>query len=358
MDCDFLIIGGGIAGVSAGAALSELGRVVLWEGENALAFHASGRSAALFEEQYGLPETVALNRASRGAHEAEGVMSPRGLMFVGTPAQSDEFSDDLFALHLDEISEVEARALVPVLRVGAGLRFGYHAAAWDLDTDAMVQNRVRTIRALGGAVETGRRVARVTRVPGGWEVAAGLNAIRARHIVNAAGPWADEVARMAGIASVGLQPLRRSMARVPAPEGLDIRDWPMLIGAGESWYAKPDAGALIVSPAEEEPSAPMDAWAEDMVLATGIARYQEVADHAVTRMLSNWAGLRTFAPDRRLVLGPDPAEPSFIWSAGQGGYGFQTAPAAARLVADLVAERPSEIEAATVAALSPERFAA
>lgn len=357
MDCDFLIVGGGIAGVSAGAALGPHGRVVVWEAEEALAYHASGRSAALFEAQYGLPETVALNLASRAQHEAEGVLSPRGLMFVGTADQGAAFEHDLDDLKLTEMSEAEARAMVPVLRSGAGMRFGYHDAAWDLDTDAMVQSRARTIRALGGVIETGRRIARVTRVPGGWEVAAGLNAIRARHIVNAAGPWADEVARMAGVAPLGLTPLRRSMARVPAPEGVEVANWPMLIGAGESWYAKPDAGALIVSPAEEDRCEPMDAWAEDMVLAEGIARYQEVAEHEVTRMLSNWAGLRTFAPDRRLVLGPDPAEPTFIWSAGQGGYGFQTAPAAARLVADLVTGRPSELEAATVAALSPERFA-
>jgi len=151
--------------------------------------------------------------------------------------------------------------------------------------------------------------------------------------------------------------LRRSVARIPAPGGMDVSGWPMLLGAGETWYAKADAGQLIVSPAEEDPVAePHDAWPEDMVLAEGIARYQRFATEEVTRLTASWAGLRSFAPDRLLVLGPDPVDPAFVWSAGQGGYGFQTAPAASRLVADLVAGRAPVLEPATVAALSPERF--
>ena len=156
---------------------------------------------------------------------------------------------------------------------------------------------------------------------------------------------------------MGLTPMRRSMARLAAPGGQPTADYPMMICANETWYAKPDAGALLVSPAEEEPSAPMDAFADDMALAEGLARYQEAVTPEVTRPLSTWAGLRTFAPDRRLVLGPDPAEPSFIWCAGQGGYGFQTAPAASRLLADIIGARPPELETTTVKAFAPERFA-
>lgn len=358
MDCDFLIIGGGIAGLAAGAALAPLGKVLLWERESGLGYHASGRSAALFEAHYGLAETVALNLASQAAHEAEEVMSPRGLMFVGTSAQEAAFAKDLRDLHLTEISEAEARAMVPVLRAGAGLRFGYHGAAWDLDTDRMLQNRAATIRASGGSVQTGHRVTGMVRRPTGWEVAAdtaqGMRVVAARAVVNAAGAWADRIASRAGLSPIGLAPLRRSVARIPAPKGVGA--WPMMIGAGESWYAKPDAGALIVSPADEELMIPMDAWPEDETLALGIARYQEVADHEVTRLLSSWAGLRSFAPDRRLILGPDPRDSAFIWSAGQGGYGFQTAPAAARLLADLVAGRAPELEANVVSALTPERL--
>jgi glycine/D-amino acid oxidase-like deaminating enzyme len=131
----------------------------------------------------------------------------------------------------------------------------------------------------------------------------------------------------------------------------------MIFGAGESWYAKPDAGALIVSPAEEHPMDPHDAWADDMVLAEGLARYEAMVTEPVTRLITSWAGLRTFAPDRVLAIGRDPAEPSFVWVAGQGGYGFQTSPAASQLVADLVAGHAPALEAATVAALDPARFA-
>jgi glycine/D-amino acid oxidase-like deaminating enzyme len=130
----------------------------------------------------------------------------------------------------------------------------------------------------------------------------------------------------------------------------------MLMGAGETWYAKPDAGALIVSPSEEDPSHPHDAWPDDLVLAEGLARYEAMVTTPVTRLLASWAGLRTFAPDRVLVIGPDPSEPSFVWLSGQGGYGFQTSPAASRLAADLLAGRPPALDTGTVAALSPARF--
>jgi D-arginine dehydrogenase len=146
------------------------------------------------------------------------------------------------------------------------------------------------------------------------------------------------------------------MARIPAPGGHDVSGWPMLFGPGEDWYAKPDAGALIVSPAEEHAMAPHDAFADDMVLAEGLARYEAMVSEPVTRVLANWAGLRTFAPDRVPVIGPDAAEPSFLWLAGQGGYGFQSCAGAARLLGDLVAGRAPEVGAEMAARLSPARF--
>lgn len=357
MDTDFLIIGGGIAGTSAGAALSALGSVHLWEGETALGYHASGRSAALFEESYGLAEVIALNKASGPVHHANGYTAPRGLLFLGTPAQSDDLARDIATYGLTPLSPSEATDIIPILNADALAGAGYHAEAYDLDTDRMVQDGARAIRAAGGATETGRTVTAIEKLKDGWRISAGAITVTARHVVNAAGAWADGVAAMAGVAPVGLTPMRRSMARLAAPGGQPTAGYPMMIGANETWYAKPDAGALLVSPAEEEPSAPMDAFADDMVLAKGLARYQEAVTPEVTRPMSTWAGLRTFAPDRRFVLGRDPSEPSFIWCAGQGGYGFQTAPAASRLLADIVGARPSELDATTVNAFAPERFA-
>jgi glycine/D-amino acid oxidase-like deaminating enzyme len=277
-------------------------------------------------------------------------------MLLAGPGEEEVFAHDAAQMGLEIIGADEARALVPALNARAIAGAAVHEDAWDIDTDRLIQHFARTIRAHGGNVRTGARVTGITRTQEGWEVTAG-ETYAARILVNAAGAWADGIAAMAGVAPIGLTPLRRSVARVPAPGGMDVARWPMLLGAGETWYAKPDAGQIIVSPADEDPvDAPHDAWPEDLRLAEGIARYQEFVTEEVTRLTASWAGLRTFAPDRTLVLGPDPADPAFVWVAGQGGYGFQTAPAAARLVADLVAGRAPVLAPGIVAALSPARF--
>ena len=357
MDADFLIIGGGIAGVSAAARLSELGAVIVLEAEGALAHHASGRSAALYEPRYGAPGVVALSLASEAAFRAmPGVLSPRGLMLLAKAGDREAFEHDLEAMAFDRISVAEARGIVPILNPDAVAFAGYAGHAEDVDTDLLLQGFAREAKGRGARVVTGARVSEVTKVAGGWRVTSGAGEFTGRVLVNAAGAWVDEVAVMAGVQPLGFTPLRRSMARIPAPGGQDVSRWPMLFGPGEDWYAKPDAGALIVSPAEEHLMQPHDAWADDMVLAEGLARYEEMVTEPVTRLLASWAGLRTFSPDRVLVIGPDAREPSFFWLAGQGGYGFQTCPGASRLVADLIGGRTPEIGAELVAALSPARF--
>lgn len=355
---DFLVIGGGIAGTSTGARLASLGSTLLLEGETALAYHASGRSAALFEAQYGLATTIALNHASRTDHKTldGGFLSPRGLLLLAGPGQEDIFARDHKAMHLHAISPDEAREHVPILAPDHITGAAFHDAAWDIDTDRMVQVFARQIRA-NGTVLTGESANQIRKSDSLWRVTTDKGTHQARNLVNAAGAWADQIATMAGVKPIGIKPLRRSIARLPAPGGHDVRGWPMLLGAGETWYAKPDAGAWLVSPAEEDAvDAPHDAYPDDVRLAEGIARYQPFVTEDVTRVETSWAGLRSFAPDRSLVLGPDPLDPSFIWSAGQGGYGFQTAPAASRLVADLVAGHTPALDADTVAALSPARF--
>ncbi|MCX7287208.1 MAG: FAD-binding oxidoreductase, partial [Rhodobacterales bacterium] len=220
----------------------------------------------------------------------------------------------------------------------------------------LIQGFAREARARGAQIVTKARVTAITRDATGWRVTSSAGEFAAGMIVNASGPWVDAVATMAGVQPLGFTPYRRSMARIPAPAGHDVSRWPMIFGPGEDWYAKPDAGALIVSPAEEDLMEPHDAWADDMVLAEGLARYEEMVTEPVTRLISSWAGLRTFSPDRVLVIGRDVREPSFFWLAGQGGYGFQTCPAASRLAADVVGGRAPELDAALVATLSPARF--
>ncbi len=355
---DIIVIGGGIAGLSAAARLSTDAQVTVLEQESSTGYHTSGRSAALFEENYGLPSTVALNTASKEYHfEANGgYLSPRGFLLLAKDDEQEAFDLDAKTLGADPISLDRACAMVPILnRACLGLA-GYHADAFDIDTDRMMQDFIREIRGNGGQILPKSPVTAIVRTSEGWSVTAAGTTHTCTKLVNAAGAWADGIAQMAGIAPLGITPYRRSMARIPAPGGHDVNKWPMFFGVGETWYAKPDAGALLVSPAEEDPVEPHDAWADDMVLATGIARYEEMVTEPVTRLLASWAGLRSFAPDRALVLGPDPSDASFIWSAGQGGYGFQTAPAASQLVADLVMGRSPLIAPDVVAQLTPDRL--
>lgn len=349
---DIIVIGGGIAGVSAAARLSAHASVTLIEGEEALGYHASGRSAALFEKNYGLPSVITLNYASEAFHQP--YLSPRGFLLVARKGEDDAFTADAQKLNCPEISMDEARGHVPILNETV-TRAAYHAHAYDIDTDRMIQDFARTIRANGGQVLTGKPVSAIL-FDNGWHVRCGDETLRARRLVNAAGAWADQIAVMAGVSPVGITPLRRSMARIPAPGGRDVSRWPIFFGVNETWYAKPDAGALLVSPAEEHAVEPHDAWADDMVLAEGLDRYEQHVTEPVTRLDTSWAGLRSFAPDRTLVLGPDAENPDFVWCAGQGGYGFQTAPAASQLLADLMLGRNPEIDAETVRSLSPARF--
>ena len=347
-----IVIGGGIAGVSAAARLSAHAHVTLIEGEDALGYHASGRSAALFEENYGLPSVIALNKASAVFHQP--YLSPRGFLLVGRKGEDAGFDADVKALKTNEITVEEAYTRVPILNDHI-TRAAYHDGAQDIDTDRMIQDFAKVIRHNGGAILTGKAVTQITP-DRTWTVRCGKEVFTATTLVNAAGAWADQVAEMAGIKPVGITPHRRSMARIPAPGGHDVSRWPIFFGVGETWYAKPDAGALLVSPADEDPVDPHDAWADDMVLAEGLDRYASHVTEPVTRVETSWAGLRSFAPDRTLIVGQDPENENFIWCAGQGGYGFQTAPAASQLVADLTLGRPPEVDAATVKSLSPARF--
>jgi D-arginine dehydrogenase len=354
---DIAVIGGGVAGISAAARLSHLGEVTLIEAEGQTGYHSSGRSAALFEENYGKPTTRALNAASREFHENAngGVLSPRGLMLLGASDDADRFAADVANMGLDTISAAEARAMVPILSDHMD-RAAYHTAAWDIDTNMLMQNWLRELRGNGGIVLTGARVSAIARTRAGWQLKTSAGDVTCRMIVNAAGAWADQIAGLAGVRPLGLKPLRRSIARLAAPGGHAVTDWPMMFGPGESWYAKPDAGALLVSPEEEDLVEPHDAFVDDMALAEGLARYQDYVTPEVTRPVATWAGLRTFAPDRQLVLGRAVDAPTFIWCAGQGGYGFQTAPAASALIADIVAARAPQVGADLADALSSARF--
>jgi glycine/D-amino acid oxidase-like deaminating enzyme len=354
---DILVIGGGIAGISAAARLSKHAQVTVLEAENSLGYHASGRSAALFEENYGCPSVKVLNRASAQYHRSAngGYLSPRGLLILCREGEDAGFEKDLKDMNTNEISPNEARSIVPIINDKI-TRAGYHEAAYDLDTDRMIQDFAKTLRSNAGQVITNSKVDKINYVNKRWTVHCGDKVYSAEILVNAAGAWADEIATLSNIKTIGLKPLRRSIAQTPAPDGYDVTNWPIFFGVGEAWYCKPDAGKLLISPADEALVEPHDAFADDMTLAEGIDRFHQHVTHEVTRVQTTWAGLRTFAPDRTRVLGRDAANPAFVWCAGQGGYGFQTAPAASQLIADLITGQAAEIDEETTSALSPHRF--
>ena len=353
---DFLIIGGGIAGLSAAARLSPHGSVTVLEAEDSLGYHASGRSAAMFEEHYGSPSTVALNRASKDYLVQADVLSPRGFILLGTSASRADYDHDKSAMQMEEIGPTEAQNMVPILDPSVITHAAYDNAAQDIDTDKLLQGYARTARQNGAQILTKSGATAIRKIATGWSVTTPQNTLESHILINAAGAWADRIAIMAGITPIGITPHRRSMARIPAPGGHDVTGWPMFFGAGETWYAKPDAGKLLVSPADEDPVDPHDAWPDDMVLAEGIARYQENVTTEVARVESSWAGLRSFSPDRSLVIGFDITEPAFFWLAAQGGYGMQSSPAASQLTAALITGATPEIDPTAVAALSPHRF--
>ncbi len=372
-DFDFLIVGSGIAGASAAAMLSARARVAVIERESAHGYHTTGRSAALYSPLYGNAAFRALTVAGRDflTTPPEGfaphpILSPRGVLYIATADQQeslDAVADGAAALgiHTVAVDGEDVRAFCPALRPGHVAGALHEPDAMDMDVEALHQGFLRMARANGAAIRLESELAGLERSGAAWRVRlVGGEEIGAGVVIDAAGAWADVVAGMAGAKALGLAPLRRTAFIVAPPEGADVTRWPSVIDSGESFYFKPDAGRLLVSPADETPSAPCDAWPEDLTIAECVERMQEAADIPVRRIIRSWAGLRTFAPDRAPVIGYDPAVEGFFWLAGQGGYGVQSSVGAARTAAALALgeDLPADVAALglTAAQISPGRF--
>ena len=372
---DILIVGAGIAGASLAWRLAGQRSVALLERESQPGYHSTGRSAAMFMESYGPPMVRALTRASRAFYERPpegfdaGLMQPRGVIYLATHGQEKELAQTRKELSpscpgLVTWDADTTLAHVPCLRPELVHGALYDAGAQDMDVHALHQGFLRGFRRKAGAdgeLRTDAFITQATHDGQYWTLQlSDGQALRARTVVNAAGAWADELATVFGAKPIGLVPHRRSAFTFKAPEGVDPSPWPAVVGVDESYYFKPDAGQLLGSPANADPTVPHDVVPEELDIAMGIHQIESVSTLTIRRPASTWAGLRSFVPDGEMVIGADDACPGFFWLAAQGGYGIQSAAGASALADALLrqAPLPDELRQQSVEAdaLSPARL--
>ena len=364
---DFIIIGGGIAGLSAAARLAAHGKVIVLEAEEALGYHSSGRSVSFSHYGIGNAAVRALTRHSRPFFEAQ----PEG--FCETPVAWLEpslyFAEEAalplldalvanMAELVDTLEPLDAAALTrlcSVLKTGpdAAVRGFLDPTGLKLDADALLQSFARQLRARGGEIRLGHRVARIERRGEAWIVD---DEVSAPVLINAAGAWCDRIAALAGVAPLGLEPKRRTIIAVDP--GTDMAGWPFVHSVAGDFYMLAEAGRLLVSPVDEVADDACDAQPEDYDIAYAADRLEHYTTLQVTRIAHRWAGLRTFTRDRTPTAGFAPDAPGFFWLCGQGGYGLQTAPAMAGAVEALVTGAAWPLPDVTPAQIAPERLLA
>ncbi|MFI8747113.1 NAD(P)/FAD-dependent oxidoreductase [Pseudomonas sp. NPDC077186] len=349
---DYLIVGAGIAGASTGYFLASQGKTIVLERERQPGYHSTGRSAALYTVAYGTPQVRALTAASRAFYDApppgfaeHPLLSPRGELVVDFSGDAAELQRQ-FAEARAQVPEArlldadQACALVPVLRRDKVQGALFDPSAADIDTDALHQGYLRGIRQQGGEIHNDREVQAIARDGDAWLVDCGAEQYRAPVLVNAAGAWCDELARLAGVAPIGLLPKRRAAFTFHGPEGVDCHAWPCVVDLHEAFYFKPDAGQLLGSPANADPVAPHDVQPEELDIAMGIYQIEEHTSLSIRRPAHTWAGLRSFVADGDLVAGYDGQAEGFFWVAAQGGYGIQTSAAMGQASAALIRRQP------------------
>ena len=364
---DILVIGGGIAGLSAAAELSKNARVTVLEAEEQIGFHSSGRSATMVHYALGDRLVRALTLASRSFFEnppAGFTDVPLGhSMPVLVHAREDE-RPALEALEAEirpfaKLERLDARGvhdLCPLLKDdavhGIADRNGIR-----LDPHALLQGNLRQLSSNGGELHTDARTDSIERQPGNWSATTEKgDTYSAPILVNAAGSWADQIARLAGVEPLGLQPLRRTIITFDAPPGIDLQHLPFAKTIRDELYFAPESGRLFASPMDEVPSDPCDAQADEYEVAVAAYRVEERTIVKVDRIHSRWAGLRTFTPDKHPAAGFAPDAEGFFWLAGQGGFGLQTSPAMAKIAASLVVGTPWPLSDVTAEDLTPSRF--
>ncbi len=355
---DIAIVGAGMAGASLAAELAGAAQVVLLEAEPQPGYHATGRSAAFWTESYGGPGVQPLTTASGAYLRDHGFLTARGALTLARAGQATQlvaFASRFAALGVRvELLERETIASrVPGLRTDWTLG-AFEPDCCDIDVAGLHRHYLSRARRNGAEIRCSAQVAGARRdAMGWWLTLANGRELACDIFVDAAGAWADGVAQIAGARPLGIAPFRRTIAQLRVTPAVPL-DLPLVLDIAETFYFKPEAGRLWLSPHDETPSVPCDAAPEEIDVASAIARLESVVDWQVERVEHKWAGLRSFAPDRLPVFGFDPDVPRFFWFAGQGGFGIQTAPASARLAARLLlGEAGGEIDPA---AYAPARF--
>lgn len=338
---DVAIVGAGIAGASLAAELGDKTSVLMLEAEDLPGYHATGRSAAFWSETYGGPAIQPLTSASGTYLATHGFLEPLGSLHIGR--DDDEAAADAFVGRFAQsgvdLHRVDPRSLLPGLRPEWTVGIAEPSCAY-IDVAALHQHYLARARRAGAKLVTTARMTAAASGLGGWQIESAAGAWQATILVNAAGAWADQVALAAGVAPIGLAAFRRTMVQLrtdpPRPDAM-----PHVAHLGGQFYFKPEAGGrLWLSPHDEIPSLPCDAAPEEIDVAVATDRFERVVDWRVAAVERRWAGLRTFAPDRLPVIGFDARVPGFFWFAGQGGFGIQTAPAAAMIAASLISDSP------------------
>ncbi len=356
---DIVIVGAGMAGASLAAEIAGQASVLILEAEAQPGYHSTGRSAAFWSESYGGPLVQPLTSASGpflasppADFHNRGFLRPRGAIHLADAA-GEGVLDALWQefrhseVRMEPLTRADLTPVLPGLK--EGWQRGLHEpSCCDIDVAALHGAYLRSASAKGARLLTDARAEHAERGTDGWSIATRQGNIKADIIVNAAGAWADPIARLAGEAPLGIQPYRRTIAQLridpPAPA-----DLPLIIDARGRFYFKPEAGGRIwLSPHDESASEPCDCAAEELDIALAIDRLQRVVDWHVERVEHSWAGLRSFAPDRLPVYGYSSGRRDFFWCAGQGGFGIQTAPAAAKLAAALLLENAPDPMVATI----------
>jgi len=345
---DVLIIGAGMAGASAAYFLAPHAKVVLLERESQPGYHATGRSAALYSETYGNAAVRAITTASKPFYfqPPEGfspypLVTPRGSLIVGAAVDHDALHQMLDAMralvpNIEWWTQAEILQRVPVLKPEAAVFGVYEPDAMDMDVHAIHQVFLRGAKAAGAQLVCDAGVTEISFASGQWCVSTPAGRFCAPVLVNAAGAWCDELALLAGVRPVGLVPMRRTAFTCALPDSVQMHDWPMVIDAAETFYFKPEAGLLLVSPANADPVPAQDVQPEELDVAIAVDRLETATTLQIRQVRRKWAGLRSFVADKTPVVGFAPDAPGFFWLAGQGGYGIQTAPAMGELAAALV----------------------